>query len=91
MLHGSDETDFQENISLQYSSVFALEQIGEHIKRLSSELRDAHPEVDWKGASGLRDRIAHQYENIDLSWIRFTVLDEIPVLEKACRNILDGL
>ncbi|MDR1690799.1 MAG: DUF86 domain-containing protein [Candidatus Methanoplasma sp.] len=87
-VHGSDEDDFQENISLQYSCVFSLEQIGEHIKRLSSVLKDAHPEVDWRGASGMRDKIAHRYDSMDLSWIRLTILNDIPILENVCRNIL---
>jgi len=89
-LHGSDEEDFRENISLQYSCVFALEQIGEHVKQLSSELIIAHPEFDWRGPAGMRDKLAHAYDYIDLSWVRSTVLDDVPILEKVCRDILSG-
>ena len=39
-LYGSDEEDFCDTLPLQYSCVFALIQIGEHVKRLSSELKD---------------------------------------------------
>jgi uncharacterized protein with HEPN domain len=77
-LHGSDETDFQENISLQYGCAFSLEQIGEHVKRISSELRDAYPEIDWKGVAGLRDNIAHRYDGIVIPRMRSTVLNEVP-------------
>jgi len=88
LLHGSSESDFHENISLQYSCVFSLIQIGEAIKRLPSELRDENKEVDWKGLAGLRDKIAHAYGEVDIGMIRTTVLDEVPFLEKICRNLI---
>ena len=87
-LHGSDEMDFKDNISLQYSCVFSIIQIGEHIKRLSLKLKDEHPEIDWKGVAGLRDKIVHRYGNIDISWVRHSVLNDVPFLENVCRNIL---
>jgi len=68
-----------------------LMQIGEHVKRLSPEVRGDRIEVDWKDTAGLRDIIAHQYEYLDYSWIRLTVLNRIPVLREVCLSILNGL
>jgi uncharacterized protein with HEPN domain len=87
-VHGSGESDFKDNISLQYSCVFSITQIGEHVKRLSQELKDKYPEINWKGVAGLRDKIAHQYGTIDVSWVRSSALNEIPVLKNVCRKIL---
>jgi uncharacterized protein with HEPN domain len=87
-LHGSAESDFCENISLRYSCVFSLIQIGEAIKKIPNELRDKNKGVDWKGLAGLRDKIAHAYGEIDISMVRKTVLDEIPFLEEVCRNMI---
>jgi uncharacterized protein with HEPN domain len=81
-LYGSDEESFCENRSLQYGCVFPLLQIGEHVKRISSELKDERPEIDWKKIAGMRDFIAHNYADIDISRVRLTVLDKIPLLEK---------
>jgi len=39
--------------------------IGEAVKRLPMPLRAAYPAVDWKGAAGLRDWVAHGYEGVD--------------------------
>jgi hypothetical protein len=51
--------------------------IGESLKNLgkltSGALFAAHPEIDWKGAMGFRDVIAHRYFDIDAEqvwWIR---------------------
>ncbi|MCL2148806.1 MAG: DUF86 domain-containing protein [Methanomassiliicoccaceae archaeon] len=90
-LHGSKEGDFRDNISLQFGCAFALEQIGESVKRLSSELRASHHEVEWRKAAAMRDFIAHSYANVDLSIMRTTVLAVIPSFEKDCRRILDSL
>lgn len=89
-LYGSDEIAFQEDLALQYSCVFSLMQIGEHVKRLSSELKDEHPEIDWKNAAGMRDFIAHNYANIDIPRVRSTVIGKIPSLRDVCQLILDG-
>jgi len=87
-LHGSDEGDFYDNISLQYGCAFSLIQIGEHTKRLSAEFKDAHPEVDWKGVAAMRDFTVHNYPKIHIPRLRSTALEEVPSLERACLDIL---
>ena len=87
-LYGSDEESFHENKSLQYGCVFPLLQIGEHVKRISAELKDEHSEVDWKSIAGMRDFMAHNYMNIDISKVRDTILNRIPSLREKCRSIL---
>ena len=87
-LHGSEETDFSDNISLQYGCAFALMQIGEHVKRLSPELTEKHPEIEWKGSAKIRDFIAHNYMEVDIERVRYTVLEKIPLIESECRAIL---
>ncbi|MCL2033064.1 MAG: DUF86 domain-containing protein [Methanomassiliicoccaceae archaeon] len=90
-LYGSEEAEFCDNLSLQYGCVFSLEQIGEHVKRLSYETKNKYPDIDWKNAAGMRDFIAHNYSNIDISRVRLTVLNKIPSLRDVCRSILSGL
>jgi uncharacterized protein with HEPN domain len=88
-LYGSDEEDFEENPSLQCGCVLHLMQIGEYVKRLSTEIKDNCEKIDWKDAAGLRDIIAHQYEDLNYSWIRLTVLNRIPVLKEVCLDLLN--
>ncbi|MDR1405359.1 MAG: DUF86 domain-containing protein [Candidatus Methanoplasma sp.] len=86
---GSDEEDF-DDILLQYGCVFSLIQIGEYAKRLSSELKEKYPEVDRGSAAGMRDFDVHNYSDVDISLIRYTVLNKIPHLGEVCRSILNG-
>lgn len=53
--------------------------IGESLKNLDKitdgNLLSLHPEVDWKGAKGIRDIISHHYFDIDAEVV-FTVCEE---------------
>lgn len=44
--------------------------IGEATKRLSSDFRAQHPELPWADMAGMRDILAHQYDqlNFDTMW-----------------------
>jgi uncharacterized protein with HEPN domain len=46
---------------LNKAFIRSLEIIGEASKRIPDEIREAYPEIDWKGFSGLRDVLIHQY------------------------------
>jgi uncharacterized protein with HEPN domain len=89
--YGSEEEEFRENISLQYGCVFSLEQIGEHVKRLSPEIKKEHTDVDWKNIAGMRDFIAHNYFNVNISRVRYAVLKGVPPLADVCRSIINRL
>lgn len=49
--------------------------LAEAARNLSDGFRDAHPEVDWTGLIGLRNRVAHDYLAVDfgLVWRALTV------------------
>lgn len=39
--------------------------IGEATKRLSPEFKAQHPELPWTDMAGMRDILAHQYDQLD--------------------------
>jgi uncharacterized protein with HEPN domain len=43
-----------------------LQTLAESSQRLSEELKGAHPEVNWRGISGLRNILVHDYLGINL-------------------------
>jgi uncharacterized protein with HEPN domain len=54
----------------------ALTQIGETIKALPADLRERHPDVDWRGLAGLRDLLVHAYFRIDAPMLWRTVVGD---------------
>lgn len=57
---------FMADRMIQDATVRNLEVVGEATKRLSSELRTAHPEVPWASMAGMRDVLIHDYMGVDL-------------------------
>ena len=47
-----------------------FEIIGEASSKLSAEIREGHPEIDWRAVIGFRNILAHQYfsSNPDIIW-----------------------
>lgn len=52
-----------------------LEILGEAARRVSEQFQQAHPEIDWRNTIGLRNVIAHRYEQVqqDRIWAIVTV------------------
>ncbi|MBW4691648.1 MAG: DUF86 domain-containing protein [Lyngbya sp. HA4199-MV5] len=52
-----------------------LEILGEAARRVSEPFQQAHPEIDWRNTIGLRNVIAHRYEQVqqDRIWAIATV------------------
>ncbi|MCL2377124.1 MAG: DUF86 domain-containing protein [Defluviitaleaceae bacterium] len=67
---GISHEDFLNSDLLKYSCSFALGQIGDLVKRISDETKEKYPKVIWHKISGLRNRVVHEYEriNLDIVW-----------------------
>lgn len=61
--------------------------MGEAAAQVSTETKEAHPEVPWADSVRLRNRIVHGYWSIDLDILVSTARDDIPGLLDAVRAI----
>ena len=61
--------EFKKNSMLVEACVFNLSQIGELVNRLDAEYMTKYPDVTWFKMRGLRNRIVHDYEGINLTLI----------------------
>jgi uncharacterized protein with HEPN domain len=63
----------------------------ETVKRLPSELTSGYSDIEWRGITGLRDIIAHQYPNVSIHTIWKTITVKVPELKEHCVIILDRI
>ena len=77
------------------STCMLLIAIGESIKGIdkitNKELLSKYPQVDWKGAMGIRDIIAHHYFELDAEVVFDVVKNEFPNLLNTIRKIKNDL
>jgi uncharacterized protein with HEPN domain len=62
--------------------------VGEATKRLSNELRAANPQVPWQAMAGLRDRLIHGYDEIDLDRVWQISTVEVPKVRRHLEHLL---
>lgn len=62
--------------------------IGEATKRLSSDLREQHPNIPWREMAGMRDVIVHEYDQLDFEVIWDVVQNKLPELQTLIQPLL---
>ncbi|MBO0900161.1 DUF86 domain-containing protein [Cellulomonas sp. zg-ZUI222] len=65
--------------------------LGEAAKQVSQETRERHPDVPWRRAAGLRNRIVHGYWSTDTDVLVSTAHDVIPALLVQLTRVQDSL
>jgi uncharacterized protein with HEPN domain len=76
--------------TLRRAFVRSLEIIGEAAKKVSEDVRAAHPAVEWRAMAGMRDRLIHNYFGVDLELVWDVVLRRVPELRAQIAAILDA-
>jgi uncharacterized protein with HEPN domain len=52
--------------------------LGEAASQVPSEAKDAYPQIPWRAAARLRNRIVHGYWDIDVETLVATAVDDLP-------------
>lgn len=72
--------EFLEDEEKQDAIIRKIEVAGEATKRLSPELRAQYGHIPWKAIAGMRDKLIHDYFNVDIETVWETAIVDIPRL-----------
>ena len=82
------ETEFALNDDVKEVVCFNLFQIGELANGLSVEFIKEYNKIPWKQIIGMRNRIVHGYDTINLDIVWNTANESIYELKEYCKKIL---
>jgi uncharacterized protein with HEPN domain len=77
---GMDKGDFLKDIKTQSSVLHQPMVMGEAVRRLSREYCANHPEIPWALIAGMRDKLIHGYDIVDLDEVWKTANADVPDL-----------
>lgn len=79
---------FAVDFKTQSAVLYQIAIVGEAVKRLSPELRSQHPNIPWAAMAGMRDKLIHDYEGVDVERVWLTLQSSIPDLLQAINSLL---
>ncbi len=78
---------FSKDTKLVEACVFNLSQLGELCHAIDDDFAAAHPDIPWAEMYGLRNRIVHDYEGVNLKLVWEIISEDIPELKKRLQNL----
>lgn len=74
------QNDIEHNEILTDSIMFRLIQVSENSDKLTDDFKSCHKAIPWRAMKGMRNKIVHEYGNVDLAVVYDTVKKDIPDL-----------
>lgn len=80
--------DLSGNRVLQLALARLIEIIGEAAYRVTPEAKEQYSRIPWGEITGMRNRMIHGYDVLDLSVLHNTITQDLPSLVTALDEIL---
>ena len=88
-VEGLTVEDFIRDRRTQLAVVKEIEIIGEAANKIPQLIRDGAPEVPWSAIIGMRNRLAHEYFQVNYEMVWSTVQSELHPLQEAVTGLLN--
>jgi len=87
-VNGITQTEFDNSVLIQDAVIRNFEIIGEATKKISKQFTQLHSEIPWQDMAGMRDKLIHDYLDVDIEVVWKTVKSDLPHLKEMIQKIL---
>lgn len=87
-IQGMSQAEFEADIKTQSAVLYQIAILGEAVKRLSIDFRTGHPAIPWSAIAGMRDKLIHDYEGVNVPQVWLTLQTSIPEFLTAIEPLL---
>lgn len=87
--NGLTQQELEENEILVDSVMFRLIQVSENSDKLTAEFKTFYSTIPWRAMKGMRNKIVHEYGNVDLAVVYNTITNDIPELLRLLRELVE--
>jgi uncharacterized protein with HEPN domain len=81
------DEDLKTRLAVSYVLLMISDLIGK-IHTRAPEFAARHPEIPWTDVRGFRNRLAHDYFNLDLDVIWVAATESVPAMMTALRPVI---
>jgi len=88
LAHGKSRQDYDNDTALRLALTHLIQVIGEAARRVSSQFRERHPDIPWDAIAGMRNKIVHDYMDVDEDIVWDSVTQELQPLIEDLKKIV---
>jgi len=89
LLAGKSQVDLAQNRILELALTRLIEVIGEAATNVSSGMKSSNPHLPWPEIVGMRNRLIHGYNTVDLKVLWDTISEDLPSLIADLEKIIE--
>lgn len=78
LIGGREVSTIQGDAMRRSALLWQFTVLGEAANQVSADVKDANPQIAWRAATRMRNRIVHGYWDIDIETLVATAMDDLP-------------
>ncbi|MDM7991977.1 MAG: DUF86 domain-containing protein [Candidatus Fermentibacter sp.] len=87
----SGRDEFMSSMLIQDAVIRNLQVMCESVSRVPEDIRSGHPEIEWRGITGLRNILVHDYLGVDVELVWQVVEAGLPALKNSLEALSASL
>ncbi len=90
-VEGMTFAEFEGDKKTIFAATRAIQIIGEAAKKIPDSIKAQYPEIPWKGMTGMRDKVTHEYFGVNLDVLWDTIQQDLPKVKDLMPEVLVNL